>query len=84
MRNVAIRSIGALCIILLGSAFSCSPSSYHTAADATAKIASGLAAVETVNEDLAAQKLISASATIAVANYVSAATLCNDSFVARL
>lgn len=84
MRNIAIRSIGALCIVLLGCAFSCSPSSYHSAADATAKIATGLAAVETVNEDLAAQKLISASATIAVANYVYAATLCNDVFVSQL
>jgi hypothetical protein len=84
MTNVAIRPIGALCIILLGCAFSCSPSSYHTAADATAKIATGLAAVETVNEDLATQKLISASATIAVANYVNAATLCNDAFVSQL
>ena len=84
MRNIAIRSIGALCIILLACAFSCSPSSYHTAADATAKIAAGLAAVETVNEDLAAKKLISASATIAVANYVNAATLCNDAFVSQL
>jgi hypothetical protein len=84
MRNIAIRSIGALCIILLGCAFSCSPSSYHTAAGATAKIATGLAAVETVNQDLATQKLIGASATIAVANYVNAATLCNDAFVSQL
>jgi len=84
MRNIAIRSIGALCIILLACAFSCGPSSYHTAADAAAKIATGLAAVETVNEDLATQKLIGASATIAVANYVNAATLCNDAFVSQL
>jgi hypothetical protein len=84
MRYIAIRSIGAFCIILLACAFSCSPSSYHAAADATAKIATGLAAVETVNEDLATQKLISASATIAVANYVHAATLCNDAFVSQL
>jgi hypothetical protein len=40
--------------------------------------------VETVNQDLATQKLISASATIAVANYVNAASLCNDAFVTRL
>ena len=84
MKNIAIRSIGALCIVLLGCAFSCNPSGYHAAVDASAKIASGLAAVETVNEDLAAQKLIGSSATIAVANYVNAATLCNDAFVAQL
>jgi hypothetical protein len=84
MRKIALRMTGALCIILLGCAFSCSPGSYHTAADATAKIATGLAVVETVNEDLAAQKRISASATIAVANYVNAATVCNDAFVSQL
>ena len=84
MKNIVIRFIGALCIILPACAFSCSPSSYHTAADATAKVATGLAAVETLNQDLAAQKLIGASATIAVANYVNAATLCNDAFVSQL
>ena len=84
MRSIAVRVTAAFIIVFLACAFSCSPNAYHTAADATAKIASGLAAVETVNEDLATRKLISASATIAVANYVNAATLCNDAFVSQL
>jgi len=84
MKNIAARIAAAFVITFLLGAFSCSPSAYHQAADATAKIASSLAAVQTVNEDLYAGKFIDSAATVAIANYVGAASQCNDRFVARV
>jgi hypothetical protein len=71
----------ALCLMLT---VACSESDYHKAANASAKIASGLAAIEQINENSYHAGLLSKEESVAIAGYTIEATRANDVFVGRI
>jgi hypothetical protein len=72
--------IALIASAIMLSAFSCNSSDIHKASDAAAKIASGLKAIEKVNEDLYPSQL-TVEETVAISKGVAGATLVNDRFV---
>jgi hypothetical protein len=71
-------------IALVMTTNACDQSEYHKAADAAAKIATGLGVIEQLNESLYKSQLLDQDEAIAVATATIEATRANDMFVGRM